>query len=201
MDTAASKGASLLLFGVGGHGRVLLEMALPDFDRIFLADSGAPTSIPQDPKCSFVGTEEDVVSSWSEISATGIHLAIGNNEYRMRLAKYFAPLNVPFLPLFHERSCISPSAEVGAGTSVMAGAVVNVAVRIGAHGIVNTGCIIEHDCTLGNYVRCDPGAILCSGCKVGDGAVIGAGAVLNRGTVVEAGQVVQAAGHIRCDPS
>lgn len=185
MDPVPCDPRSILLFGAGGHGRVLMELALLSYERVYLGDSRATSASVSESRCEFIGTEDDVIRAWDEMPALGIHLCIGSNPVRKRLAERFSVLGAPFLSLIHARSSIAESACIGDGTSVLAGAAVNASARVGEHGIINTGCIIEHDCVLGDFVRCDPGAILCSGCRVGDGAVIGAGAILDRNVVVE----------------
>lgn len=197
MDSVSSDPRSILLFGTGGHGRVLLELALLSYERVYLGDSRATSAPALESRCVFIGTEDDVIRAWDEMHALGIHLCIGSNPVRKRLAERFSVLGTSFLSLIHERSFIAESARIGDGTSVLAGAVVNASAQVGEHGIINTGCIIEHDCVLGDFVRCDPGAILCSGCRVGDGAVIGPGAILDRNVVVEPLQEVSPGAFVR----
>ena len=61
---------------------------------------------------------------------------------------------------------------------IMPKAVINTSSNIGEHCIVNTGCVVEHDCQLEKFVHIAPHAMVCGGCNIGMGTLIGAGAVI-----------------------
>jgi acetyltransferase EpsM len=68
--------------------------------------------------------------------------------------------------------------------------------KIGRNVILNTACIIEHDCTIGDSSHIAPGAVLAGNVKVGERTFIGANAVKKQGVkigndvIVGAGSVV-----------
>lgn len=70
-------------------------------------------------------------------------------------------------------------------------------VELGNFCLLNTRCIIEHDCTLEDGVFVGPGAILCGNVSVGRNSFIGAGATIvpnvkiGEGCFVKAGTVVK----------
>lgn len=80
--------------------------------------------------------------------------------------------------LRHPASVIAESAEIGLGSQVLAGAIVNAGARVGDNCILNTGSIIEHDCRLGADVHVAPRACLAGGVEVGDQVHIGVGATI-----------------------
>ena len=96
----------------------------------------------------------------------------------------------------HPQATISPSAEIGLGFTILAGAVVNASACLGVNVIVNSGAIVEHDCQVGDHVHVATGSRLCSTVRVGSGAHIGAGATVRQsisigeGAIVGAGAVV-----------
>jgi len=55
---------------------------------------------------------------------------------------------------------------------------------------------VGHDCTVASHVHVGPGAILCGGVRIGEGAFLGAGAVVipeqevGAGSIIGAGTVV-----------
>lgn len=57
----------------------------------------------------------------------------------------------------------------------MANVTVNPDVKIGAHYILNTGCVIEHDCSLGDFVHISLNAALSGNVEIGEGSHIGVG--------------------------
>jgi len=96
----------------------------------------------------------------------------------------------------HPQAIISPSAEIGEGVTIMAGAVINACACLGANVIVNTGAVVEHDCVIGDHVHIATGAQLASTVQIGAGVHVGAGATVRQcitigeGATVGAGAVV-----------
>lgn len=181
----------LILWGAGGHGKVVLDVARGSgvYEEIAFMDddpavgrefAGCPVflGIPK-------GYEEFLVS-------------IGVN--RTRAACYSKVLNVGLRPatLIDPSAVISASAKIGCGTVVMPRVVVNADAVIGENCILNTGAIVEHDCKIGDHSHISPGAVLGGGVKVGRFAHLGIGvnvlpgAVIGEGAVVGAGAVVLA---------
>lgn len=121
---------------------------------------------------------------------------IGDTRPRRRLFELGMWHGMKPINAVHPRAIISPSAELGSGVTIMAGAVVNAQARLGGNVVVNTGAIVEHDCTIGDHVHIATGARLASTVEVGDGVHIGIGAtvrqciVIGEGAIVGAGAVV-----------
>src|SRR5579883_2905848 len=69
---------------------------------------------------------------------------------------------------------------MGEGGQVMAGAVIQPDVRIGANAVVNTRASVDHDCILGDHCHIAPGAVLCGAVTIGEDTHIGAGATIRR---------------------
>ena len=82
--------------------------------------------------------------------------------------------------------------ELGAGTVVFDGAVVNPGVATGPICIVNTNATVEHDCRLGTNVHIGPGATVSGGVRIGDHTFVGAGAVIIHGVRIVAGCLIGA---------
>jgi sugar O-acyltransferase (sialic acid O-acetyltransferase NeuD family) len=101
-----------------------------------------------------------------------------------------------WLTLIHPRAWVAPGVEIGPGTVIMAGSIVQPGTKIGAHSIINTGAIVDHDCTIGDFVHVAPGAHICGGVQIDEGAFVCVGAsiapYLNIGvwSVIAAGAVV-----------
>src|SRR5690606_20407341 len=64
--------------------------------------------------------------------------------------------------------------------------------KIGRHSIVNTNAVVEHDCTIGDFVHLAPGTVLCGAVRVDSDTLIGAGTVVIPGKVVGRGVVIGA---------
>ena len=75
-------------------------------------------------------------------------------------------------------------------TVVMARAMVQTRARIGAHCVINTGAIIEHDVDAGDFSIFGPGAVVGGGARVCTGALVGLGAKVRDHRVVGAKALV-----------
>lgn len=97
----------------------------------------------------------------------------------------------------HEMAYVSPTAELGPGTMVCAGAVVGVDTRTGKGCIINTRASIDHECVIEDGATIGPGATLAGLVRVGAHADVYTGAVIlprvtiGEGAVVGAGAVVR----------
>ena len=101
-----------------------------------------------------------------------VFVAVGNNWHRR---KEVHMSRGPFITLIHPDAWISPSARIGMGTIVMAGAVIQADVTIGRHCIINTGASVDHDCIVEDFVHVAPGVNLCGGVRVGEGSLLAVG--------------------------
>jgi sugar O-acyltransferase (sialic acid O-acetyltransferase NeuD family) len=89
-----------------------------------------------------------------------------------------------FATLVHPRACVARSAVLDQGAQVMAGAVLQPDVRVGANSIINTSASIDHDCVIGAHVHIAPGVTLSGAVRVGDGTHIGTGAIAIQGVSI-----------------
>lgn len=176
----------MYLYGAGGHAKVIseiLEAQGMDVDG-FIDDNAALTE--------FMGHR--VRHSAQDIKT--VLVSIGNNKVREKVAAALARQGVTFGMAVHPDAVISPTAGLGEGTAIMAGVVVNSCARVGRHCILNTGCSVDHDCRIDDFVHISPHATLCGAVMVGEGSWIGAGSVvipgirIGRHCVVGAGSVV-----------
>jgi sugar O-acyltransferase (sialic acid O-acetyltransferase NeuD family) len=179
------KSMKMLLYGYGGHGRVLAD-SLEQLGNTIVGvfDDDPALACPY----LFLGAY-----SPDQLLDLPILLAIGNNQRRKKLSE---KLSHPAANLVHSSAVCSKKAAIGAGTVVLHRAIVQTAVAIGKFVIINSGAIIEHDCRLHDFVHVAPGAVLCGGVVVGEGSLIGAAAVIlpgisiGKNCVVAAGAVV-----------
>ena len=123
-------------------------------------------------------------------------IAIGDNAMRKKFAEHARALGLRLPVLIHPNAYVSPTAKLGDGTVVMAGAIISAHAHIGELGIINTRATIDHDCYIGDYVHIAPGVTLAGNVTVGDCSLIGVGASVIPGlcigdeSVVGAGSVV-----------
>ncbi|TWV99452.1 hypothetical protein FEF09_16815 [Chitinophaga pinensis] len=67
----------------------------------------------------------------------------------------------------------------------MPGAIVQAGVDIGRHVILNIGCAVDHEVSIGDFAHIGPRSYIGGGAIIGEGATIGAGAVIMRNVRIE----------------
>lgn len=159
------------IFGSGGHGKVVAELALN-------AQYYIEVLIDDNPKTNNFGLIQIINSKSLKKPNPNIAMiiAIGNNLIRRKISLRYS--NLDFLSIIHNTAFVSPSANIGDGTVIMLNAVVNSNAKIGNHVIINTAAIIEHDCNLEDFVHVSPSATLSGNVCVGTGTLIGTGAIV-----------------------
>ena len=159
----------MIIFGAGGHGKVLLSI-LKDMGKAVTA------VVDENPEVTELMGYPVILPSNLPEGDEPVILAIGDN--RIRFEKALQMKDRSFLKTVHSSALIDEHTEIDSGAVIMPNAVVNSGSKIAAHSIINTSCVIEHDCRLGQFVHIAPNATVCGGCSIGTGTLIGAGAVV-----------------------
>ena len=84
----------------------------------------------------------------------------------------------------HPAATISATAEIGAGTIISAGVVVQQDTRLGRFCTLYTSCSIDHDNVVGDFVSVSPGVHTAGRVTIEDDVFIGLGALIVGGVVV-----------------
>ena len=184
----------LLIWGAGGHGRVVLDTVRSTgrFERIAFVDDDTA-------RAGLTFCDWPIIGGPDEVHCFSGHafiVAVGDNRARSRC--FGSALENGLLPttLVHATAVVSPSASIGRGTVVMPGVIVNAGAVIGENCIINSGAIIEHDCRIAAHVHISPRVVLGGGVSVGQLAQVGIGSVVLPGasigqeSIVGAGAVV-----------
>lgn len=178
--------ARICLFGAGGHGRVLADQI-----RARLPEAAICFGDARKPIGSSVNGYEVVFDTPQSVKEARIIVSIGDNALRARLqhAAVVAGVEVTSFIADCEHYFAAPP---GAGSMIMAGAVVTSDAQIGAGVIVNSGAIIEHDSLLGDFCHVASGAVLSGGSILGREVFIGSGAQVIRGARIAPGCIIGA---------
>lgn len=176
----------LRMLGAGGHAKVAAEA---------WRSTGGEVVALHDDDAGRHGSESLGIRIEGSLAAAiaalePLHIAIGSNEARRRIAAGIADERFP--AIIHRHSVVSPTATVSAGTLVCAGAVVQASTQIGRHAIINSAAVVEHDVTIGDFAHIAPGTRLGGGVEVGEAAMIGIGAIVLPGLSIGAGAIVGA---------
>lgn len=171
----------LIIIGVNGHGKVVADIALAmkKYTEIaFLCNFEKKTECMGYP---IIGKNADAVKF---IEEADFFVAIGESDIRKSMMENLRSQGATFATLIHPSAIIGSRVEIGEGTVVMPGTVINAESVIGKGCIINTSSSVDHGCVLGDYVHVAVGAHLCGIVRAGDHTWIGAGAIVINGVNV-----------------
>ena len=144
----------------------------------------------------YLGTETSE-EALKKLQANDFFIAVGDNRIRSKIYHQLSKQNLVSVNAIHAAAVIDPSANIAThGVMIAAQVTINPLATIGMGAVCNTGCIIEHECMVGEFAHIGPGAVLCGNVKIGDGTFVGANAVIRQGisigknAIVGAGAVV-----------
>ena len=120
----------------------------------------------------------------------GVHIGLGDNRTRSKLA---AKQNgYKYASAISGHAVIEATAEVGDGSFIGPMAYLGLNVVIGKHTIINTGTLVDHDVSVGDFSHIAGNAYIAGGVSIGDLVLIGAGATVIEGITVGSGITVGA---------
>lgn len=183
----------LLIVGAGGHGKVVADIAMKMslWESITFLDDNDSLGEVLGLKVIDKATE-----ATKYVRDSDLFVAIGNDTIRERTQRELESAGAELPVLIHPHAVIAQDVELGVGSVVMAGVVINSCTRIGRGCIINTGATIDHDNIIEDFVHVSPGVNTGGSVRIGTGTWIGLGSkIVNNvnitgGCTVGAGAVV-----------
>lgn len=169
-DTVEPARMNLLILGAGSHGHSVKEIAesLRVFQKIsFLDDKVTGEDV--------IGKCADALKFKEEYPCAFV--AIGDNELRKKYATYLKGCNFLIPNIISPAANISKDAKIGEGVAIMPQSTVSKAV-IGDFCILESNCLVNFGCEIGNYLHIGCGGIVTKGNKIPSGMWIKDGEVI-----------------------
>ncbi|MBU3172983.1 NeuD/PglB/VioB family sugar acetyltransferase [Clostridium estertheticum] len=175
--------SDLLIIGAGGHGRVVLETAELEgrWDNINFLDDRTDVDMVLNHK--IIGKMDDYEKFSGKYEYAIV--CIGNNEKRLKLIKEILKVGYKVPVIIHPKAFVSKYSDIGYGSVILAGVVINTGAKVGMGCIININSSVDHDCVVEYGVHICSGAVVRSMCKVGKLSYVGAGAVVKSGVVLK----------------
>ena len=177
------KTTPVIIVGAGGHGRVLLDALVQTGSEVIgLCDSDAGRHGGTIHGLPVLGGDEIVFQhDPAEVLLVNGVGSIRTLDARSSVYDKFASRGYRFLGVKHPYAMVSPRSTVDPTAQIMAGAIIQIDVKIRHDCIVNTGAVVDHDCLIEAHVHIAPGATLSGAVHVGAESHIGTGATVIQG--------------------
>lgn len=154
----------IYIYGSSGHGLVSADVARSvGYDEVIFLDD----------------FDERALKFSPELEKHDIFIAIGNNKVRAHLVLKVQNAGFKLVSLIHQSAIISPSAKISnEGVLVMPNVTINACVRVEKGVILNTSCVIEHECVVDEFSHISVGAKLAGNVSVGKLCLLGINAAV-----------------------
>lgn len=178
---------NLVIFGSSGYAQSIVEIveAYKDFNFVgFIDNAKAPgTKVLSS---NVIGSDEELPELMQRYNISHGVIGVGDNYLRKKIARNTSKLcpRFKFLTCVHPGALVSQYSNIGLGSVLLAGAVVNAGARVGEHCIVNTNASVDHDSIVEDYVSLGPSVAVSGGCRIGSFSRIGVGACFFDGVEV-----------------
>lgn len=170
---------SIAVYGASGHGKVVADIALTNgYDEVIFIDDGDN---------SYLNFQEYI-----KLYAYPIALGIGDNSIRKMVYEKIKAENLEVKTLVHIKAIVAKNVTLEEGVVIMPGVVVNTGSTVGAGSILNTSSVVEHDCSIGDFVHIAPNCALAGGVCVNDMTLIGIGSSIVQGKIIGENSVIGA---------
>ena len=182
----------IILIGTGGHasacidvieqqGRYKIAGLIESVDSRGLEFMGFP----------ILGTDNDIESLRQVYKYALVSVGqIKSAATRIRLYDMLKSFDYQLPQIVSPLAYLSRYSQIGEGTIIMHGVVINVKAVIGNNCIINSQSLIEHDARVGDHCHIATRAVLNGAVDVHEGAFVGSGAVLKQGIEIGKNSVV-----------
>ena len=186
----SSEELNVVIYGSGRGGSTVLETLLlrQEHHVVCFVDDDPDKVGERDGKPVLVSS--DLWTDKFKNAHVAIALAIADSHARSRISERARTEGFAILSVIHPSALISPSAEIGTGCFIKAGAIIETKSVIGDCCIIDNGVTIAHDNVIGEYCHLAPGVSLGSGITIGRASIIGIGSSISTGVAIGANCIV-----------
>ncbi|RKN83560.1 NeuD/PglB/VioB family sugar acetyltransferase [Ulvibacterium marinum] len=190
---------NIVIFGASGHGSVVMDCVKKEGEYNFVGyiDSFQKKGREHN-GYPILGNEYDLPYLIEKYNIHGGIVAIGDNWIRKIIVERIIRIisDFRFVSTVHPTAIVGMNVEIGHGSVVMPGVIINANSVIGNHCILNTNSSFEHDgllcdfsslaprvCVGGNFIL-GTGSAICLGTNIIENITIGKYTVIGAGSLV-----------------
>lgn len=174
-----SQSKSVFIFGYSGHAYVVIESLLDaGYEITGYFDLKSAEKNPYN--LAYFGFEKEVDVK-KIVKDSLVFPTIGDIQIRKKMILFFEKLELNQFTLIDPSANQSKTATLGKSTYVGKNVIINSLSKIGSGVILNTACIVEHECIVGDYSHLAPSTVLCGNVSIGKEVFLGANSVIRQG--------------------
>lgn len=174
----------LIIIGASGHGKVVADIAIKMNKWQSIAFLDDDEFIKTSMGLEVIGKTADAFTYKEE---SDFFVAIGSNDARKKIQEKLIEQGLSVVSLIHPSAVIGTDVEIGTGSVLMAGVVINSSSRIGKGCIINTSSNLDHDNVVEDYVHISPGVRTAGSVSIGKGTWLGIGSVVSNNVNIYSG--------------
>ena len=182
----------LILIGAGGHARSCIDVIEQEGKFKITGIVGLESELGlQVNGYEVIATDKDLSTLISKAQFALIALGqISSPDARVSLYQQVSKAGFDLANVVSPTAYVSPSAQIGNGTIVMHGAIINAGVKVGSNCIINSRALLEHDTQVLDNCHISTGVILNGGVLVEEGCFIGSGTIVKEAVSIGERSVV-----------
>ena len=187
------------MIGSGGHARACIDVieTTNQYEIVGMVEKDEEI-IDDNLGYSVIGTDNDLQDLRQQYNNALITVGqIKSPKIRIKLYQLLKELDFTLPVIVSSQAYVSKHAQIGEGTIIMHGVIINANAKIGNNCIINNRALIEHDAVIGNHCHIATGAIINGEVSVGNETFIGSGALtrqaisIGENCVIGAGEVLK----------
>ncbi|OGK21875.1 hypothetical protein A3C23_00825 [Candidatus Roizmanbacteria bacterium RIFCSPHIGHO2_02_FULL_37_13b] len=180
----------LVIIGHGDQGEIVKYLVMKSKKYHLLG------FIDDEKKTDCLGRITDIPLLINKAGNFTVFIAIANNLVRSKIYLKLKKMDINCINIIHPCSIIEENVVLGNNVFIGANTIININSKIDDGVYINTGCIIEHDNSIGSFSHLAPRVVTGGGVKIGDNSFIGLGSCLRnhinlgKNTFVAMGSIV-----------
>lgn len=177
---------NIILIGAGGHAQSCIDV-IEQHGHYQIAGL---VGLPEEEHAKHLGytviaSDNDLPELIKDYQYAVISVGqIQSPDIRMRLYQRANQLGFVLPTILAPTAYVSTHANVGPGTMVMHGAIINAGARVGNNCIINSRVLIEHNASVDDFCHISTGVIINGEVSIGAGSFIGSACVIKESVAI-----------------
>jgi sugar O-acyltransferase (sialic acid O-acetyltransferase NeuD family) len=183
------------IMGAGGHAHVIASILRTTHASIYgYFDDSCDYTSEIIKNAPLLGRFNDIVNYKKSIQS--VYLALGDNQIRKKFFDFLIHHGFLLPSLLHPTATVESDTVINDATVICLGTLIGTEVTIGKGSIINTGCSVDHESLIGDFVHLAPKVAVAGRTTIDDFTFVGINTTIadkltiGRNVVIGAGSVI-----------